>query len=412
MAITFQPYSDEPQKLRLPYRVGERIAQAVTATGDLASRAGSAAVAAATAPVRAAQAVGSDLMAGFRGQRPTPAAPAGPTNFSGPGIPRSQALTGLPLLTHGVTQPAQTPTPAQPARLTPEQQVAYISAGPPGLVAGPPVYSTGNARSGTMTSSRGTQTVPSDYGAGRTNTFSSAALPTYQSVAQPQQVRANYPRSYAPDATAGRSREMDAAVAELVSRVQQPLMSYGDLFQRRGALAALTAMSGLAQGAGSNAVTAAGQQLEADTRARGQDIDERLGIMRDVTDHRGQDLGYGAQTRGQDLTYDAAMSGQNVTREEGMLSRIFGLRQAQMQADATRANALEEARTRMAENYLRYPTAEVERMVATGQDLQGRVIPPEIRAQLAQQLRESRAGQMSPLDALLAQQLPASPAGR
>jgi hypothetical protein len=63
--------------------------------------------------------------------------------------------------------------------------------------------------------------------------------------------------------------------------------------------------------------------------------------MRDFTDRRGQDLGYGAQTRGQDLTYDAAMSGQNVAREEGMLSRIFGLRQAQIQADATRANALE-----------------------------------------------------------------------
>jgi hypothetical protein len=171
-------------------------------------------------------------------------------------------------------------------------------------------------------------------------------------------------------------------------------------------------MSGLAQGAGSNAVTAAGQQLEADTRARGQDIDERLGIMRDFTDRRGQDLGYGAQTRGQDLTYDAAMSGQNVTREEGMLSRIFGLRQAQIQADATRANALEEARTRMAEMYLKYPTAEVERMVATGQDPKGEVLPPETRTQLAQQLRESRAGQMSALDALLAQQLPASPAGR
>ncbi len=409
MAVTFQPYGRDPRELRLPYRVGQRTAQAGQAVGEIGARVGRGVAGAAMAPVRAAQSVGADFMAGFRGQQPAPRSTASAADFTGPGISTPTALAGLPLLTRGVTQPT---APAQPQRETPEQQVARLTATPPGLVAGPPVYSTGNARSGTMTSSRGTQTVPSDYGAGRTNTFSSAALPTYQSVAQPQQVRANYPRSYAPDATAGRSREMDAAVAELVSRVQQPLMSYGDLFQRRGALAALTAMSGLAQGAGSNAVTAAGQQLEADTRARGQDIDERLGIMRDFTDRRGQDLGYGAQTRGQDLTYDAAMSGQNVAREEGMLSRIFGLRQAQIQADATRANALEEARTRMAENYLRYPTAEVERMVATGQDLQGRVLPPETRTQLAQQLRESRAGQMSALDALLAQQLPASPAGR
>ena len=340
---------------------------------------------------------------------PTPRSTAPAADFTGPGISAPTALAGLPLLTRGVTQPT---APAQPQRETPEQQVARLTATPPGLVAGPPVYSTGNARSGTMTSSRGTQTVPSDYGAGRTNTFSSAALPTYQSVAQTQQVRANYPRSYAPDATAGRSREMDAAVAELVSRVQKPLMSYDDLFQRRGALAALTAMSGLAQGAGSNAVTAAGQQLEADTRTRGQDIDERLGIMRDFTDRRGQDLGYGAQTRGQDLTYDAAMSGQNVAREEGMLSRIFGLRKAKLAAKSAQAVALEEARTRMAEMYLKYPTAEVERMVATGQGPKGEVLPPETRTQLAQQLRESRAGKMSALDALLAQQLPASPAGR
>ena len=412
MAITFQPYSDEPQKLRLPYRVGERTAQAVTATGDLASRAGSAAVAAATAPVRAAQAVGSEFMAGFRGQRPTPAAPAGPTNFSGPGIPRSQALTGLPLLSQGVTQPAQAPAPAPPARLTPEQQVAYISAGPPGLVAGPPVYSTGNAQGGTMVSSRGVQSVPANYGAGRTNTFNTmASLPTYQSaVSAPP--RNDMPRNYAPDATAARSRELDASVAELVRRVQQPLMSYGDLFQRRGALAALQAMSGLSQGAGTNAVTAAGQQLDASTRMRGQDIDERLGMRRDATDRRGQDL-----------NYDATLSGQNVTREGNLLSQEYENARARLQAatqrygydtqaDTQRFVAGEGTRNRMAEMYLKYPTAEVERMVATGQDREGRVIPPEIRAQLAQQLRESRAGQMSPLEALLAQQLPSSPAGR
>lgn len=408
MAVTFRPYSEEPRELRLPYRIGQRTAQAGQIAGDVGARIGRGVVDVANAPVRAGRAVGSDFLAGFRNQQPDRPT-SRTTNLTGPGINNPTALAGLPLLTRGVTQPT---TSAQPQRETPKQQVARLTATPPGLVAGPPVYSTGNARSGTMTSSRGTQTVPSDYGAGRTNTFSSAALPTYQSVAQPQQVRANYPRSYAPDATAGRSREMDAAVAELVSRVQQPLMSYGDLFQRRGALEALTAMSGLAQGAGSNAVTAAGQQLEADTRTRGQDIDERLGIMRDFTDRRGQDLGYGAQTRGQDLTYDAAMSGQNVAREEGMLSRIFGLRQAQIQADATRANALEEARTRMAENYLRYPTAEVERMVATGQDREGRVIPPEVRTQLSQQLREARAGQMSGLEAIFAQQLPPSRTGQ
>jgi len=404
MAVTFQPYSDDPQALRLPYRVGERTAQAVTAAGDLASRAGSTAVAAATAPVRAAQAVGSDFMSGFRGQRPTPADPAGPTNFSGPGIPQSQALTGLPLLTQGVTQPAQTPAPAQPARLTPEQQVAYISAGPPGLVAGPPVYSTGNAQGGTMVSSRGVQSVPANYGAGRTNTFNTmASLPTYQSaVSAPP--RNDMPRNYAPDATAARSRELDASVAELVRRVQQPLMSYGDLFQRRGALAALQAMSGLAQGAGTNAVTAAGQQLDANTQMRGQDINERLGMLRDTTDRRGQNL-----------NYDATMSGQNVQRELGQLGQLYSMAQAQMQADAqvraaqaqgaaTKESALERSRTKMAELYLRYPTAEVQRMVATGVDPEGNPISAENQAVLAERLRNANPAPAALFDEILRQQ--------
>ena len=408
MAVTFRPYSEDPRELRLPYRIGQRTAQAGQIAGDVGARIGREVVDVATAPVRAGRAVGSDFLAGFRSQQP--ARPTSrTTNLTGPGISTPPALAGLPLLTRGVDQPT---TPARPQRETPEQQVARLTAAPPGLVAGPPVFRTGSARTGTMTSSRGTQTVPTDYGAGRTNTYSSAALPTYQATAGRQPGGTNYPRSYAPDATAARSRELDAAVNELVSRVQAPLLSYGDLFQRRGALEALRAMSGLAQGAGTNAVTAAGQQLDADTRTRGQDIDERLGILRDTTDRRGQDL-----------TYDATLSGQNVTREEGALSRLFSLRQAQMQADAaqrsaqaqaeaTRYAANERTLTRMAENYLRYPTAEVERMVATGQDSEGNVIPPEMYNQLAERLQKSRAGRVSPIEALLAQQLGSSRTGQ
>lgn len=400
MAVTFRPYSEDPRELRLPYRIGQRTAQAGQIAGDVGARIGREVVDVATAPVRAGRAVGSDFLAGFRSQQP-PRSTVPAADFTGPGISASTALAGLPLLTRGVTQPT---TSAQPQRETPEQQVARLTATPPGLVAGPPVYSTGNARSGTMTSSRGTQTVPSDYGAGRTNTFSSAALPTYQSVAQPQQVRANYPRSYAPDATAARSRELDASVAELVRRVQQPLMSYGDLFQRRGALAALQAMSGLAQGAGTNAVTAAGQQLDASTRMRGQDIDERLGMRRDATDRRGQDL-----------NYDATLSGQNVTREGNQLSQLYSMAQAQMQADAqvraaqaqgaaTKESALERSRTKMAELYLRYPTAEVQRMVATGVDPEGNPISAENQAVLAERLRNANPAPAALFDEILRQQ--------
>ena len=98
MAVTFRPYSEDPRELRLPYRIGQRTAQAGQIAGDVGARIGREVVDVATAPVRAGRAAGSDFLAGFRGQRPTPAAPAGPTNFSGPGIPRSQALTGLPLV--------------------------------------------------------------------------------------------------------------------------------------------------------------------------------------------------------------------------------------------------------------------------------------------------------------------------
>jgi hypothetical protein len=212
------------------------------------------------------------------------------------------------------------------------------------------------------------------------------------------------PRNYAPDATAARSRALDASVAELMKRVQQPLMSYGDLFQRRGALAALQAISGLAQGAGTNAVTAAGQQLDANTQMRGQDINERLGMLRDAADRRGQDL-----------NYDATMSGQNVQRELGQLSQAYANARARMQNDTTRYGynlnaamqaqaATEGAKTKAAEMYLKYPIAEAQRALVTGYDKNDNPISAENLKLLAQRVQDAQTRWASPFDAILAKQ--------
>lgn len=119
--------------------------------------------------------------------------------------------------------------------------------------------------------------------------------------------------------------------------------------------------------------------------------------------------------------YATALSGQNVTREGNQLSQLYSMAQAQMQADAqvrtaqaqgaaTKEAALERSRTKMAELYLRYPTAEVQRMVATGVDPEGNPISPENLAVLTGRLQSMQSA--SPFEQWLASQGPAVRTGQ
>lgn len=383
MAVTYQPYQDERLQDRLPYRVGQRVGQASEAVSDLADRtrqsalaASRAAIAAAMAPVNAARTVASDFSAGLAATKPqpTPTAKAFTGSFTGPGIPEQPGVSLV--VPKAGKQPAQTQD--QPKLLSPEQQLAVVLAGPPGLTQGPPVYTT-SPTSGTFTSSRGTQTVPNNYGAAGVNTYSALeALPRAQfgsgqyGMTQPS---AGSVRSAASDVTRDRSSQMDRAVAELVKRVQAPLNSYGDLFQRKGALAALSAMSGLAQGAWSNYVAAAGDQLSANVQTRGQDIGSQTAVMQDATKRRGQDLTYNAAVAAQQQRQADAVERSKLEREKqdrldrrAALSRKTQQDIAQAQIDAADWRATFNAA-------LKNPLyrQELETIIATGRKSDGSV---------------------------------------
>jgi hypothetical protein len=383
MAFTYQPYQDERLQDRLPYRVGQRVGQASEAVSDLADRtrqsalaASRAAIAAAMAPVNAARTVASDFSAGLAATKPqpTPTAKAFTGSFTGPGIPEQPGVS-LVVPKAGM-QPAQTQD--QPKLLSPEQQLAVVLAGPPGLTQGPPVYTT-SPTSGTLTSSRGTQTVPNNYGAASVNTYSALeALPRAQfgsgqyGMAQPS---AGGVRSAASDVTRDRSSQMDRAVAELVKRVQAPLNSYGDLFQRKGALAALNAMSGLAQGAGSNYVAATGDQLSANVQTRGQDIGSQTAVMQNATQRRGQDLTYNAAVAGQQQRQADAVERSKLEREKQDRADRRAALNLKTQQDITKAQ-IDAADWRATFNAaLKNPLykQELETIIATGRKADGSV---------------------------------------
>ena len=250
-----------------------------------------------------------------------PQAPASNTpapNFNVPGRTLAAPLEGEALLRSGVPTPA-----AAPRRMTPEAQVAYISGGPPRNLTpdGPPVYSTGSATRGTAQyGNRAVQSIPSDYGAGRTNVVPSftGAVPTSvggSASAYNPNSRLNFTPTArssgagsAESVALARSRELDGLFQSIMQKAQREPQSYGELFARRGTLASLNALAGLSQAAGSNYIQGAGDVLQAET--------SRYNTDRNFESNLGQQA---VQARGQDLGFESNLGQQNVAREGDQL---------------------------------------------------------------------------------------------
>lgn len=259
------------------------------------------------------------------------------------------------------------------------------------------------AGSGSGTYGGVTRQIDDTYGR-NTNVFSS--LP----VLSGNEGVDRYPRSYAPDETRQRSQDLDAAFASALQKAQQPINSYGDLFQRRSALHALSALAGLAQSAGANTVAASGAQLQADVQSRQQDIARQGQLLqaeaegrRDVTARRGQDLGF-----------ESTLAGQNVQREGNYLRDLFSQRQAELQAgtqlgvagiqaETQRQNALAGAEAAQVGYAAKYPTAPLVAAYLRNRDLNGNPLTPATRAETEAKIR--LLTKANPLDALLAQSL-------
>ena len=246
-------------------------------------------------------------------------------NFNVPGRTLAPPLEGEALLRSGVTAPAATPR-----RMTPEEQVAYISAGPPRNLTpdGPPVYSTGSATRGTAQyGNRAVQSIPSDYGAGRTNVAPSFAgavptsvggsAPTYNpnsvlnfTPANPATRSSGAGR--AESVALARSRELDGLFQSIMQKAQREPQSYGELFARKGTLASLNALAGLSQAAGSNYIQGAGDVLQAET--------SRYGTDRSFESELGRQA---VQARGQDLTFESNLGQQNVASQGNLLQALI-----------------------------------------------------------------------------------------
>ena len=287
--------------------------------------------------------IGAGFMSGLTGTERTPtrykpltlqqmlapsAAPASSDpapNFNVPGRTLAAPLEGEALLRSGVTSPA-----SAPRRMTPEEQVAYISGGPPRNLTpdGPPVYSTGSATRGTAQyGNRAVQSIPSDYGAGRTNVAPSFAgavptsvggsAPTYNpnsvlnfTPANPATRSSGAGR--AESVALARSRELDGLFQSIMQKAQREPQSYGELFARKGTLASLNALAGLSQAAGSNYIQGAGDVLQAET--------SRYGTDRSFESELGRQA---VQARGQDLTFESNLGQQNVASQGNLLQALI-----------------------------------------------------------------------------------------
>lgn len=273
--------------------------------------------------------LGAGFMSGLTGTERTPtryrpltlqqmlAPPAAPVS-NVPVVPRAESSVA-PVASIPVSAPA-------PRRMTPEEQVAYISGGPPRTLApaGPPVYNTGAATRGTAQyGNRAVQNIPSDYGAGRTNvvpSFTGAVPPGVGGNASTYNPNSRLNFTPASPATRGsragsaesvalaRSRELDGLFQSIMQKAQRQPQSYGELFARRGTLASLNALAGLSQAAGSNYLQGAGDVLQSET--------SRYNTDRNFESELGRQA---VQVRGQDLTFESNLGQQNVAREGDQL---------------------------------------------------------------------------------------------
>ena len=287
---------------------------------------------------------------------PQASAPTTPVpNFNVPGRTLAPPLEGEALLRSGVTAPASTPR-----RMTPEEQVAYISGGPPRNLTpdGPPSYNTGSATRGTAQFGSGpVQSIPSNFGAGRTNvvpSFAGAApagvggsASTYNPNSRLNFTPANPAArgsgaGSAESVALARSRELDGLFQSIMQQAQRQPRSYGELFARRGTLASLNALAGLSQAAGSNYIQGAGDVLQSETSRRGQDLGFESELGRQAVQARGQDLGFESNLGQQNVASQGnllqaliAQQGQGVTERVGNRQAAATLESGRARAAAT-----------------------------------------------------------------------------
>lgn len=255
---------------------------------------------------------GAEFMTGLTGKAQTPKQYEG-VSFSelfggGPAAPSRLSSNSLPASVQDAAQGLRLA-----ARTAPTSQTAPTSTvSPRNLPAGPAVFSTGNAGFGTAQLGSGApQRIASNYGAGITNVVPSYVPPSAYAPQAARQTTAQRPRG-AESAALARSREMDAMLRQLVQRVQQEPQSYGELFARKGTLAALGQLGDLSQAAGTNYIQGAGDVLQADTSRYSTD--------------RGFESNLGAQAvqaRGDDLQFESNLGQQDVTWKTGLLQRML-----------------------------------------------------------------------------------------
>lgn len=353
----------------------------------------------------------ADFGAGLLGVERQPAAVSPPAAAASAPVPEFRVPAGIlpaspqgtALLTQGVTPP-----PAAPRQPTPEEQVAFFERGPPRALTpdGPPVYSTGSGTSGTAQfGNRAVQTIPSNYGAGRTNVVPSFVPDGYNPASAlnftpPRPgAQSSRPRGASSRAEA-RSQQLDSMLQQIIRQAQQTPGSYGELFARKGTLAALGALGPLAQAAGSNVIQGVGDELQADTARYGIDT----GFLSNLGDQN-------VRARGDDLQFESNLGNQNVNREGNLLQEIIARdnqrvnregnflqaqtareaaeRQAQGAVAAAQLGLTRDANKPVTVDQLK---AQFGRMLATGLNSDGTALSPEQRAQVEATLKQLQPG--------------------
>jgi hypothetical protein len=187
---------------------------------------------------------------------------------------------------------------------------------------------------------------------------------------------------------------------QIIRQAQQTPGSYGELFARKGTLAALGALGPLAQAAGSNVIQGVGDELQADTARYGIDT----GFLSNLGDQN-------VRARGDDLQFESNLGNQNVNREGNLLQEIIARdnqrvnregnflqaqtareaaeRQAQGAVAAAQLGLTRDANKPVTVDQLK---AQFGRMLATGLNSDGTALSPEQRAQVEATLKQLQPG--------------------
>ena len=247
-----------------------------------------------------ASAAKEDFLSGITG------APSNPTTYEGKTLRQLLTPASAPAVAQAVSQAAtpavsQAPAPVSNpvAAPTPNQTGVSVEQFDKGGMQniepprsrtpdGQPVFSTGGPLGGTAQLGSGpAKYVPNDFGAGRTNVVSN--IVPYSGGGSASTYNPNSVLNFTPSTGGGlplskveqnalaRSRQIDGAFQQLMAQVQKAPQSYGELFARKGKLAALNELAALAQAAGTNYIQGAGDVLSADTNRYGTDRQFQIG---------------------------------------------------------------------------------------------------------------------------------------